>query len=175
VYDGKDLLVIARGHFPPAPPGAVLAGHGLVLAGSPNAIKAAEQKHSRGSGGPSRLLERAGPLRNAPIWAVIRGDARLPLHGNSTNLARALEYTEYTVVSARWESGVYLSLTGYCTTAKRAQELEESLRAMATLAQKTVRAGDLKATLESIRIDRQETKVLVSFTAPPAILHEMLR
>jgi hypothetical protein len=174
-YDGKDLLLIARGQFPPAPSGAILAGHGLVLAGSPNAIKAAEQQHARGSGGANRLLERAKPLQNEPIWAVIRGDAGLPLHGNGANFGRALEFTEYAAASARWKSRVELSLTGYCATAAKAQDLEESLRAMLTLGQKAVRAADLKATLESVRIDRQETKVLVSFTAPPAVLREMLR
>jgi hypothetical protein len=174
-YDGKDLLVIARGQFPPAPPGAVMAGHGLVLAGSSNAIKAAEQQHARGSSGASPLLQKAEPLQNEPIWAVIRGDARLPLHGNGANFGRALQFTEYTVAWARWNSAVELSLTGYCATAKTAQELEESLRAMVTLGQKTIHAGDLKATLESARIRRQETKVLVSFVVPPAVLREMLR
>jgi hypothetical protein len=174
-YDGKDLLLIARGQFPPAPAGTVLAGHRLVLAGSPIAIKAAQQQHARGPGGASRLLERAEPLRNEPIWVVIRGDARLPLHGNGANFSRALEFTEYAAASARWKSGIELSLTGYCVTEKKAQELEESLLAMVTLGQKAVHAGDLKATLESMRIDRKETKVLVSFTAPPAILQEVLR
>lgn len=173
-YDGKDVLLIARGQFPPAPPGAVLASHGLVLAGSPSAIKAAQQ-HARGPDGASRLLEMAEPLRNEAIWAVIRGDARLPLHGNSANFARALEFTEYAAASARWDSAVELHLTGYCATAKKAQDLEESLRAMVTLAQKAVHAGDLKATLESVRVRRQQTKVLVSFAAPPAVLQEMLR
>jgi hypothetical protein len=174
-YDGKDLLLIARGQFPPAPPGTVLAGRGVVLAGSPIAIKAAEQQHARGPGGASRLLENAEPLRNEPIWAVIRGDARLPLHGNGANFSRVIEFTEYAAASARWNSAVELSLTGYCATAKKAQDLEESLRAMVTLGQKTVHAGDLKTTLESVRIRRQETKVLVSFTAPPAVLRDILR
>jgi hypothetical protein len=174
-YDGKELLVIARGQFPPVPPGAVLAGRGLVLAGAPNAIKAAEQWHVTGPAGTSRLLEKAEPLRNEPIWAVIRGDAPLPLHGNGLNFQRALEFTEYTAVSARWKSGVELSLTGYCATPQKAQELEESLRAMVTLAKKAARAADLAATLVSVRIGRQQSKVLVSFTAAPAILREMLR
>jgi hypothetical protein len=179
-YNGKDLLLIARGQFPPAPPGAILAAHGLALAGSANAIKAAEQQHTEGhamggQGRSSQLLEKAKPVQNEPIWAVIRGDARLPLRGNSTNFERILAFTEYTAASARWDSAIELSLTGYCATAEKAQDLEESLRAMLTLGRKAAHAGEFRAALESMRIDRQQTKVLVRLTAPPAVLLEMLR
>jgi hypothetical protein len=178
-YDGKDFLVIARGHFPPVPPGAVLSGDGFALAGSPNAIKAAQDNRANGRNSASSLLEMAEPLRNEPIWAIVRGDAPLPLHGNGANLLRALQYTQYTTAAAsfqtRSEPGLRLRLTGYCATAGKAQELEESLRAMVTLAQKAVRAADLKATLASVNISRDESKVLVSLTAGPAVLREMLR
>jgi hypothetical protein len=174
-YDGKDLLVIARGPFPPAPPGAVLVGPGFALAGSSSAIQAAQQRRASVPDSASRLLEKAEPLQNQPIWAVIRGDARLPLHGNGANVIRALEFTQYTAASARWNSAIELSLTGYCATAKKAQDLEESLRAMVTLGRKAARAAGLKATLESVRMDRQQTKVLVSLTAPAAVIREMLR
>jgi hypothetical protein len=174
-YDGEDMLVIAAGRFPPAPPGAVLIGNGLALIGSPRAIRAAEGQHAIGHTGAGRLMQKAGQLRNVAIWAVIRGNAAVPLHGNGANLERALRFTEYTAASVNWDSGAQVRLWGYCVTAEKAQQLEESLRAMVTLAKRAVHAADLKATLESTQIARQESTVLVSLTARPEALREMLR
>ena len=99
----------------------------------------------------------------------------MPVQGNSANLERALRFTEYTAASASWDSGVRVHITGYCATAEKARQLEESLRAMVTLGKRAVRAGDLQATLESIRIDRHEFTVQVSLVAGPEALREMLR
>jgi hypothetical protein len=169
------LLVIAAGHFPPVPPGAVVVGPGLVLAGSPNAIQAARQRHASGKNGAGELLRTAAELWNEPIWAIIRGDIPLPLHGNSANLVRLLQFTRYTAASATWGSTVELRFTGYCSSKEKEQELEESLRAMLTLGKKAVRTPDLKATLESMRISSQQSNVLVSLTADPLVLRQMLR
>jgi hypothetical protein len=178
-YNGKDLLVIAAGRFPPAPPGAILIGPGLALTGSMGAIKAAKEQYAEQQAGRNAgartLLEKAEPSRNEPIWAVIRGDARLPLRGNSANLERMLQFTEYTAASARWDSGVRVELTGYCATQEKAQQLEESLRAMVTLGKKVIRTGSLLATLESIRIDGHGSTVLISLTTDPEVLQEMFR
>jgi hypothetical protein len=174
-YGGNGLLVVADGHFPPVPPGAVLVGRGLALAGSASAIQAARQHHASGKNGAGELLRMAPELRNEPIWAIIRGDISLPLHGNSANLARLLQFTQYTAASVTWESAVELRFTGYCSGTEKAQELEESLRAMLTLGKKAVRAPNWKAALDSVRIVRQQSNVLVSFTADPLALRQMLR
>jgi hypothetical protein len=174
-YSGQDLLVIAAGHFSPTPPGALLVHNGLALAGSANAIREAQEQYATGRKAGGRLLQKAEQLRNEPIWAVIRGDAPLPLQGNSANLERALRFTEYTAASVQWASGAQVRFTGYCATAEKARELEESLRAMVTLGKRAVRAGNLERTLESIRIDRHESTVLLSLSAEPEVLREVFR
>jgi hypothetical protein len=175
-YDGKEPLVIAAGRFPVAPPGAVLVGHGLALAGSSSAVRAAKEQRASGRTGSATLIEKASRLRNEPIWAVARGDAPVHLPGNTANLERALRFTDYAAASVAWDSAaVRMRLVGYCPTKERAQELEESLRAMVTLGRKAVRAGGLKAALESVRIERQESTVLASLTAAPEVVREMLR
>jgi hypothetical protein len=152
-----------------------LVRNGLALYGSTNAIRAAREQYAAGRTGAGRLLQRAEQLRSEPIWAVIRGDAALPLQGNRVNLERVLRFTEYTAASVRWDSGAQVRFTGYCATAEKARELEESLRAMVTLGKRAIRAGNLEATLESIRIDRHESTVLLSLRAEPEVLREILR
>ncbi|HLI86469.1 MAG TPA: hypothetical protein VKV17_21345 [Bryobacteraceae bacterium] len=179
-YNGRDLLVIAAGHFSAVPSGAVAVGHNfvgddLVLAGSPGAIRAARERHAGGQDGGGQLPRMARELTNEPIWAVARGGVNFPLRGNSANLERLLQFTQYASASAAWATGVRLRFTGYCADTQKSQELEESLRAMVTLGRKAVRAADIEAVLDSVRIERQESKVLVSVTADPAALRRLLR
>ena len=119
-YNGSDILVIASGRFASSPPGAVFLTPQLAVGGSPAAIRAATRQHAARHTGVPDLVAQAGPVIDRDLWAVIRGGTRLPLPGNSANLNRLLARTEYTTVSAIWNSAIRLEADGHCRTAESA-------------------------------------------------------
>jgi hypothetical protein len=173
-YNAKDVLAVAAGQFSAPPPGAVLVAPQIALAGSDALVQAAIRQHATHRTGASALLMQAAPVADKPIWAVIRGDAPLPLRGNGANLTRALRFTQYTTVVADGRSGLDVAFHGYCATEETARHLEESLRALATLVGRA-RAPDLVAVLKSVAINREGTVVTVTFQASPAVLENFLR
>ena len=133
-YNGKDVLVIARGRFAAAPAGAVLLAPDLALAGSPDAIRAAVRQRATGQPGAPSLLARSQPIAGRPIWAVVRGARPLPLTGNAANLNRLLRFTDYATIAATVNSAIELEAAGFCPTADAARQLEETLRGLISLA-----------------------------------------
>jgi hypothetical protein len=174
-YNGRDLLVIAHGHFSSPPPGAVLVTRQLALGGSSLQVRAATRQQATHQIGVPRLIAQASPVVDQPIWAVIRGDARLPLSGNAANLNRMLRFTQYLTVAVNADIAVRINLTGHCATQENARHLEESLRALITLAAAATRTPDLAALLKSVQIDRDVSTVHVNLQASQTALRELFR
>ncbi len=133
-YSPKYVLVVGRGHFHSAPPGAVMADGGIALAGSANAVRDAIAQQKTGRTGAPELMARARtvPVESA-LWAVVAGNATLPLTGNAQNLNRALHFAQYTTLTAQVGQDVHLESTSDCASPQAAQRLEETLRAFDSL------------------------------------------
>jgi hypothetical protein len=164
-YNGKDLLVIAAGRFAGPPAGTVLVSRELAVGGSPAAIRAAVRQRATHHTGAPELIGQANSVRNRAIWAVVRGDTRLPLSGNLENLNRMLGFTRYATASIEANEAIQVEFTGYCAAPEPARHLEESLRAIVTLAAAATRTRDLAALLKSIRIERDASTVHISLLA----------
>ncbi|MBV9505176.1 MAG: hypothetical protein JO323_09250 [Acidobacteriia bacterium] len=173
-YNDKDLLIIGSGNFSTPPPGAVLLTARLVLGGSPAAIRAATQQHRSGRPGAETLWKRK-PAGNEPIWAVLRGDAHLPLTGNGANLNRLLHFTTFTTVRAEFNPGIHIAMRGEGATADSARQLEESLRAMVSLARATSKAPDTADMLDSVQIQRENAEVKVDLQTTAKLLEGLFR
>jgi hypothetical protein len=159
---GKYLVEIARGDFPQAPPGAVLAGRTLAIGGSQAAIQAAIAQHQAGGTGPADLLAHAG---GGAIWIVVRGTATLPVAGNAANLNRLIHETEFVAANVTLAKQITFEMTGFCRTADRARAFEENLRAIFSLAAGAVRQPELAALLQSVNVRRDGLTVRVILSA----------
>lgn len=112
---------------------------------------------------------------HSAIWAVVRGDAHLPLPGNLANLNRLLRFTDYATAAIQGDSTLHIDLTGYCARPDKAQHLEESMRALLTLSAAATRASSVAALLKSIQVDRDGSIVHVHFEGDPSAPGELLR
>jgi len=166
-YNGKDLLVIARGAFAQAPAGAALAAPNLALFGTPQLVAAAmAQRRSRTAGAPALLAQAESIAAGRQIWIVIPGGVAFPLSGNAANLNRLLHHAESATVTASFDSGLALEVTALGRTADDARNIEESVRADITLAAAAeTRQPDLAKLLRSIRIDRDDRSVRITLSA----------
>lgn len=173
-YNGRDLLVIAQGHFSSPPPGALLVTQQLALAGSGVQVRAAMRQHATHQSGAPQLIAQAESVLEQPIGAIIRGDAQLPLSGNGANLNRMLHFTRYVTAAADADSALRIKLTGSCAGPENASHLEESLRALITLATAETRAPGLRSLLKSIQIDREASTVHIHLQADQAALQQLL-
>jgi hypothetical protein len=99
---------------------------------------------------------------------VARGSSTLPLGGDAANLNRILRATEWTTLAARVDSGIHLQAAGACSTAEGARHIEESLRALISLAAVSMaREPDLAALLHSVRVSRDNLAVRATLDVPP--------
>ena len=170
VWSGQDLLAIARGAFREAPAGATLLEPGLAVSGSPDSVRSAAAQHRTGRAGAPDLMARAASI--APgnqIWAVARGGTPLPLSGNLANLNRILRATEWTTLGARVDAGLEYHGAAICATAEGARQIEESVRALISLAAVSLsRQPDLATLLDTAQVSRANLTVRVSLSVPPA-------
>lgn len=173
-YDGKDWLLIARGSFQTAPPGAVLLSPRLALAGPPNAVRAAAAQHARGTSGTPTLTIRAQSAAVQPVWAVVQGGVSLPLTDNLANLNRLMAETQYVTLTAELNSGLVLHAAGVCRSADEAQHLEETVRGLLSLAAPASRSRDLGALLGSIHPQRDGNTVHADLNASPDAVQQLL-
>ena len=173
-YNGKELLVAARGQFPSAPAGAVLLNGTLALAGAPSAVRAATAQHATGRTGAPALLANVQRAWTGEVWAVVRGGVTLPLSGNLANLNRLARLTDYGSFRAHVNSGVELQATGLCPTEDAGRQLEETLRAIVSLASGTARDPEMAALYQSIQLKRDKSVVDVSVSASTAAVEKLL-
>jgi hypothetical protein len=173
--DGHNYLVLTRGSFRQAPAGATLLERGLAAAGSADWLSAAVSRHRSGAAGASSLLQRAEPLAEVDeIWMVAAGNANLPVSGNGENLNRLLHATEYTTLSVRLTDRISAEVVGMCRSGESAQHLEETVRALVTLAAAgTKRQPAISGLLRRIRVGREDRAVQVTLVAAPQELQPL--
>ena len=169
-WNGTELLFIARGKFADAPMGGTLIDSSLAVAGAPDAVRAAIAQHRTGRTGAPGLLERAESIAaGRQIWAVAQGGGGWPLTGNAANLNRLLRLTDFVMVGASVADRADLEIVGHCPTPDRARELEETSRAMLSLA---TAAG---ARLDSVQVRRDELSVHVTLSADAQVVGNLFR
>jgi hypothetical protein len=176
-YDGKGLLVMARGSFSRPPAGATLAGGKLALAGAPEEVKEALEQRRSGHGGAPGLVRRANTVAVAKptIWIVARGTATVPGGGDLANLNRLLHMTDYATVAARLDSGVDLDAAGICANPDMARKLEENTRGLLSLAAAMTRQADVAAVVRSAKVAREGDTVRITLSAGAETARELLR
>ena len=175
--NGSSYSLAARGNFHEPPPGATLLAPGLVLTGSPDAVRAATAQFHAASTAAPLILTRAAPLAPAnEIWLVVQGSAALPLSGNAANITNLLRATRYATLTAHVADSLQITVTGLCASASAAQHLEESLRAMITLASTAeARRPDIAAQLHAIQLDHNGSNVTLTLNAAPGNLERLLQ
>lgn len=161
-WNGKDLLMLTGGGFTQPPSGYTSIGNGIAASGSPERIEAARKKLASGSGIPLEL-----PPGNAEIRATIRGDGGLPLTGNLANAANLLRMANPTTVTMHVENALEVEITAQCGSSAEAVQLEESLRALVTLAKAGNRDADLATMLGDVRTSRENRLVRTQVVLTP--------
>ena len=154
ISDGKELVFVARGKFRETPAGATLIEPDLAISGPAGAVRSAIAQHKTGTTGAPDLVGQATAIAgNQEIWAAVRGRITLPLTGNTANLNRLLHQVDYATLTVRLDAGIALDLRGASRTADEGQRLEETLRAVVTLAGAANRRLD--ALLRAVEIRRK--------------------
>jgi len=166
-YNGKELLVIARGHFAQAPPGATLASPDLAVFGSPELVAASLAQHrSHATGAPALVALGESIAAGRQIWVVAQGGAPFALTGNAANLNQILRNSETITIAANLGAGLALAVTAIGRSASAARSIEETLRADITLAAAAeARHPDFARLLHSIQIDRDDWTVRITLSA----------
>jgi len=175
-YDGKAILVIARGHFHELPAGATPAGEGLALFGPPDAVRRAlEQQRTGRSVVPGLMAFAASVAAANPIWIVAQGGVKLPLAGNAANLNRLLANLEFAGFTVQIDPAAVLRLTALGRTADDARQFEETLRAMLTLTSAAEsRQPEVAALVAGIPVERSGRTANAAVTVPQPLIEKLL-
>ena len=168
-WNGTELLLLVAGDSQ-SPGGYTPIGQGIAAAGPASRINAARQALIGGAASP---VTPHASATAAEIRAVVRGDGNLPFPGNLSILGNLLRMTEVTRVTAHVENAVEVEVEAQCVSIGRASELEQSLRAMATLAAAGTRDAELAGLLGSLRIDRESLIVRIHGMAQPGAFQKL--
>ena len=165
-WDGSEILAAAAGQFPQPPAGAVMAGPGIALIGSPAITAAALSQFRTGRPGAGALLSSAAELgAGCGIRAAIRGDAALPLSGNLANLNRLLRMSESIALGLRLGGPVELTARAACRNDDDAARMEQTVRALLLLARAGRPPGQRPdAWSDSVRIARAGRTLTLSLS-----------
>jgi hypothetical protein len=176
-YNARDLLLLARGRFREAPPGATLVSSELAVAGPPESIRAAIAQHRSGVTVSHRLLDLAsGVAGGRQMWIVAQGGVTLPLTGNVANLNRILRLTDSVTLAAQIDSRIQVEATGVGRTSDAGRQLEESLRAILTFAAAgSGRKSEIAAMLNSVEIRRDGLTVHATLSSSPETAQKLIR
>jgi len=175
--NARDLLFLARGKFREAPPGAILVSSELAIAGPADSIRAAVAQQQTGVTGSQRLLDlAAGVAKGRQIWMVALGGITLPLTGNAANLNRVLHLTDSVALTAQIDSRIQVEATGVGRNADAGRQLEESLRAILTLAAAAGgRQSGIAAALNAIDLRRDGQTVHATLSTSPENAQKLIR
>jgi hypothetical protein len=176
VFNGTELLFIARGHFREAIPGGTPVGSGLMLSGSQALVQAAMAQRQRGkTGSPDLLAQASTAAAGRAVWIATRGRISLPLTGDAANVNRFLRLADFATLGVHLGSPVQVDFTAQSASAEEAQHLEESLRAFLSLSVLGVRRQPkLRAMLQSADVRRTGPAVQASIAAPADDLQALL-
>jgi hypothetical protein len=168
-WNGKDLLTLAEGDFAAAPSGFTLISSHLAAGGSADGIREAQTRRRTGdTGAPVLLAQAAGLAPDHAIWAAAAGDADLPLTGNFANLNRLLHYSRYTTAAARVTDRLEIEADATCADPGQARELEETLRAFASLLSAAGgRHSDLSAIWSNLHVGAHNSTVRATLSLSP--------
>jgi hypothetical protein len=174
--NSRDLLLLARGTFREAPPGATLVSSEIAIAGPAESIRAAIAQHRTAVTGSQRLLDlAAGVAGGRQMWAVAQGGVTLPLPGNFANLNRILHFTDYVTLSAQIDSRIQVEATGVGRTADGTRQLEESLRAILTFgAAAGGRKSEIGTMLNAVEIRREGLTVHATLSTTPEAAEKLI-
>jgi hypothetical protein len=169
-WNGKDLLLLARGNFAQPPPGYTVIAPGIAAAGASDRIAAAQaQVRSGRSSGLERLAV------NGTIWAVVQRDGHLPLSGELANANNLLRAADYTTLSAELHGTIDVAITAHCPVPENARRFEESLRAVVTLgAAASARDAQMLELLHGVHINRDDRTVHATVAASPDAIGRLL-
>lgn len=159
-WNGKDLLMVAGG-FSQVPNGYTEIGKGLAATGSAERIAAARKALSGNTPGVQPLQA------TAEIQATLFGDGKLPLPGNLANAGNLLRMAGTSTLTVHVENEVELELASQCASSGKALQLEQSLRALVTLAIAGSKDPSVSALLQEVRIQRENILVRVHTVASP--------
>ena len=144
-FTGAEVLTISRtGSAEPA------------LAGSPALVAAATAPHAS----PAVLAIAETVAAGHPIWMALRGGAPLPLTGNLANLNNLVRLADTITLTANVAGTVDLELTARCPSAVFAQQFEQRLRAVISLA---TAANKVRP---AIHLTRDQQTVHATLSAP---------
>jgi len=153
-WNGKDLLMLAGG-FSQLPTGYTEIGKGIAAAGSGERIAAARKALSGGT----PVVQQ--PQGVAEIRATVFGDGKLPLTGNLANAGNLLRIAATSTVTVHVENEVELEIAAQCVSSGKALQLEQSLRAMVTLASAGTKDPAISTLLQEVRVQRENILVRV--------------
>jgi hypothetical protein len=202
--DGKNVLAITRGDYPPKPPGSLKASEykgytlyakdrweaiafidkTIALGGLVPSVRAAiDQSKSGGRGAPRDLMARAQTLpADAQIWAVVTGwrgatPDQLREMGNLGNLDRVLRLVEGASLTVELRTGVHAAFTGDSRTEADAKTLADSLRGLSGLARMAVGRDqpDLLRALDGIQVKQQGRVVQVNVDIAEDLAEKLVR
>lgn len=180
VYDGRELLAVARGPFGDAPPaGMTHVGRDLAAGGGADAIHAALAQSRTGRSGAPELVERATAALgsgNAIGIAALGGTSVPATAGQLANLNGLLRMSEYATLSLRLDTALDAAATAVCPNPATATRFEETLRAMASITAAAVarRQPELAALLRSLDVRRDGRTVHAHASASPRAAGELL-
>jgi hypothetical protein len=166
-WNGKDLLLVSAAKSAKTP----------TLTGSPAAVKSATAQHLTGKPGAPQLLALASAIPNGrQIWVVAKGAVALPLTGNLANLNRVLALSDSVTLAAHVDTAAQLNATLIGRSPEAAQQLEQSLRAILTLAGMAARwQPDVAAALGSIEVRRDDRTVGAGLSTTPETATKLLQ
>jgi hypothetical protein len=167
-WNGQDLLMLAGG-FEQPPAGYTPIEKGIAASGTSGRVDAARQALAAGS--PHALVL---PQGTAELYASIRGDGKLPLAGNLSNAGHLLSMASASRAIAHVGTDVELEVEAQCATSSQALQLEESLRAMLTLAAAGAKEAPVAQMLRDTRVTRENILIRVRLVAKPAALSKAL-
>lgn len=180
VYDGRELLAVARGPFGDAPPaGMTRIGRDLAAGGGADAVRAALAQSHAGRSGAPELVERATAAlgRTNAIGVAALGGTSVPsTAGQLANLSGLLRMSEYATLSLRINAALDATATAVCPNPAAAARLEETLRAMASITAAGVarRQPELAALFRSLDVGRDGRTVHARASASPRAAGELL-
>jgi hypothetical protein len=170
----EGLVIASIGKFQEAPAGAKLLTPRIALSGSAGAVAAATASHRAAPGSAnSGLMTLAEPLAaQFPLWIAARGSATLPLSGNLSNLNNLLHSTRSTTIGLQPGDPATAEATGLCASPAAAQRLEETVRALISLASAAHVPSSL---LDNLRFHTDGANLRVTGTVPLATLDALWR
>jgi hypothetical protein len=179
-FDGKNVVLIARGTFRPGDPEAkewTIVDSRTALAGDPAAVRAAMDRRKNG-GSPLALVTRVQALpRHNQVWAIAdqRLAAVIPRTGNLSNLHKFFGPMQDLILLAEVGESLHATLTGAFATEKDAQELGVAARGILGLGRLSIPPNqpDLERLYDTVSVQQKQRSIQVEATVPRELIDRL--